>query len=70
MHGVAETDTQRGARLPERHAGRVIVLDPGDRVLLMRYDDELPNGRHWSTPGGGLNPGEDYAAAADRKSVV
>jgi ADP-ribose pyrophosphatase YjhB (NUDIX family) len=67
MHGVAETDTQRGARLPERHAGRVIVLDPGDRVLLMRYDDELPNGRHWTTPGGGLNPGEDYAAAAVRE---
>jgi ADP-ribose pyrophosphatase YjhB (NUDIX family) len=67
MHGVAEPDTQRGARLPERHAGRVIVLDPGDRVLLMRYDDELPNGRHWTTPGGGLNPGEDYAAGAVRE---
>ena len=67
MHGVAEPDTQRGALLPERHAGRVIVLDPGDRVLLMRYDHELPNGRHWSTPGGGLSPGEDYAAAAVRE---
>ena len=67
MHGVADPDTAQDARLPERHAGRVILLDPGDRVLLMRYDDELPNGRHWTTPGGGLNPGEDYAAAAVRE---
>ena len=67
MHGVAEPDTAPGARLPERHAGRVILLDPGDRVLLMRYDDSLPNGRHWTTPGGGLNPGEGYRAAAARE---
>ena len=67
MLGVAEPDTAQDARLPERHAGRVILLDPGDRVLLMRYDDSLPNGRHWTTPGGGLNPGEDYPAAAVRE---
>jgi ADP-ribose pyrophosphatase YjhB (NUDIX family) len=45
----------------------VIVLDPGDRVLLFRYDDGPPNGRHWCTPGGGLNDGEDYAAGARRE---
>jgi ADP-ribose pyrophosphatase YjhB (NUDIX family) len=50
-----------------RRAGRVILLDPEDRVLLLRYDDEPPNGRHWATPGGGLNPGEAYAAAASRE---
>lgn len=33
----------------------------------MRYDDGPPNGIHWSTPGGGLNPGEDYAAGAARE---
>src|ERR1700733_9464386 len=33
----------------------------------MRYDDAPPNGTHWSTPGGGLNPGEDYPAAALRE---
>lgn len=53
--------------LPVRQAARVIVLDPGDRVLLMRYDDPPPNGRHWSTPGGGLEAGEDYPAAAVRE---
>ena len=26
-----------------------------------------PAGRHWATPGGGLNPGESYAAAASRE---
>src|SRR5450432_1544418 len=55
------------ARLPVRRAGRVILLDPDDRVLLLRYDDEPPAGRHWATPGGGLNPGESYAAAANRE---
>jgi ADP-ribose pyrophosphatase YjhB (NUDIX family) len=45
----------------------VIILDPDDRVLLFRYDDGPPNGRHWCTPGGGLNDGEDYAAGARRE---
>jgi ADP-ribose pyrophosphatase YjhB (NUDIX family) len=52
---------------PQRRAGRVIVLDPGNRVLLLRYDEDPPAGRHWATPGGGLNPGESYAAAAHRE---
>ena len=50
-----------------RLAGRVIVLDPEDRILLFRYDDGPPNGRHWCTPGGGLNQGEDYSAGARRE---
>jgi ADP-ribose pyrophosphatase YjhB (NUDIX family) len=50
-----------------RRAARVILLDPDDRVLLMRYDDEPPNGRHWSTPGGGAEDGEEYPAAALRE---
>ena len=50
-----------------RRAGRVIVLDPDDRVLLFRYDDGPPNRRHWCTPGGGLNDGEDHAAGARRE---
>ena len=61
------TGSGREAPLRLRRAGRVIVLDPDDRVLLFRYDDELPNGRHWCTPGGGLNDGEDYAAGARRE---
>jgi ADP-ribose pyrophosphatase YjhB (NUDIX family) len=53
--------------LPFRRAGRVVLLDPDGRVLLMRYDDPPPNGPHWSTPGGGLEPGEDYPAGALRE---
>jgi ADP-ribose pyrophosphatase YjhB (NUDIX family) len=55
------------ASLPVRLAARVVLLDPQDRILLMRYDDEPPDGRHWSTPGGGLNPGEDYPDGARRE---
>jgi ADP-ribose pyrophosphatase YjhB (NUDIX family) len=50
-----------------RHAGRVIAVDPQGRVLLFRYDDPPPTGVHWATPGGGLEPGEDYRAGAVRE---
>jgi ADP-ribose pyrophosphatase YjhB (NUDIX family) len=53
--------------LPRRLAARVVLLDPGDRVLLMRYDAAPPTGSHWTTPGGGLNAGEDYPTAALRE---
>src|SRR5450755_3368811 len=53
--------------LPVRLAARVLLLDPDDRVLLMRYDDGPPNGSHWTTPGGGLNEGESFPAAAVRE---
>ena len=52
--GPAE-GTPKPPALRVRQAGRVILLDPDNRVLLMRYDDGPPNGVHWSTPGGGLN---------------
>jgi 8-oxo-dGTP pyrophosphatase MutT (NUDIX family) len=61
------TGSESALPLRLRRAGRVIVLDPDDRVLLFRYDDELPNGRHWCTPGGGLEEGEDYLAGARRE---
>src|SRR5207253_2620589 len=61
MTGVNE------AELPVRLAGRVIPVDPSGRVLLFRYDDPPPKGQHWATPGGGLEPGEDFYAAACRE---
>jgi ADP-ribose pyrophosphatase YjhB (NUDIX family) len=65
---MAETgDRPPGPPRRRRRAGRVIVLDPEDRVLLFRYDDGPPNGRHWCTPGGGLNDGEDYPTGARRE---
>jgi 8-oxo-dGTP pyrophosphatase MutT (NUDIX family) len=62
-----ETATFREDEIPVRHAGRVIVLDPDGRVLLFRYDEPPPFGVHWATPGGGLDPGEDYHAGAARE---
>ena len=67
MSLMEETGDRAADIVRVRRAGRVIVLDPDDRVLLFRYDDEPPNGRHWCTPGGGLNDGEDYVAGARRE---
>lgn len=49
-----------------RHAARVLVLDGDDRVLLISH---VPaEGRWvWTAPGGGLQPGEDHRAAAERE---
>lgn len=53
--------------LPVRLAGRVIAVDPAGRVLLFFYDDPPPKGKHWATPGGGVEDGEDFHAAARRE---
>jgi 8-oxo-dGTP pyrophosphatase MutT (NUDIX family) len=55
------------SELPVRLAGRVIAVDPDQRVLLFGYDDPPPKGKHWSTPGGGVEAGEDFYAAARRE---
>jgi 8-oxo-dGTP pyrophosphatase MutT (NUDIX family) len=51
---------------PVRLAGRVIALDPANRVLLLRYNSHR-NGPQWATPGGGVEAGEDFHAAATRE---
>jgi 8-oxo-dGTP diphosphatase len=50
----------------ERQAARVLLLDPGDRVLLIAH---VPAAGHrvWTAPGGGLRPVEDHEAAARRE---
>ena len=52
-------------RMP-RPAARIILLDLAGRVLLFRFDpaDRPPL---WVTPGGALDPGESYEAAARRE---
>jgi 8-oxo-dGTP pyrophosphatase MutT (NUDIX family) len=49
-----------------RDTARLIVLDPAGRVLLFRF---TPPGRDpfWATPGGAVDPGEDFPAAARRE---
>jgi 8-oxo-dGTP pyrophosphatase MutT (NUDIX family) len=51
--------------MPSRQAARALVLDASDRLLLVRADDEL--GSWWTTPGGGVEPGESDAEALRRE---
>ena len=48
-----------------RQAGRAILRDERDRVLLIYF--VLPNMRFWATPGGGVEAGETLLAAARRE---
>jgi ADP-ribose pyrophosphatase YjhB (NUDIX family) len=64
---VADNGLVDESELPVRLAGRVIAIDPAQRVLLFFYDDMPPKGKHWSTPGGGVEAGEDFSAAARRE---
>lgn len=54
--------------LVQRVGGRLLLLDPDDRVLLIheRIDD---GSTHWLTPGGGVEAGEHPRAAARREAV-
>jgi ADP-ribose pyrophosphatase YjhB (NUDIX family) len=48
-----------------RDAVRAVVLDPDDRVLLVRF--EFPRWAGWATPGGGVDAGETDEAAIRRE---
>jgi G:T/U-mismatch repair DNA glycosylase/ADP-ribose pyrophosphatase YjhB (NUDIX family) len=54
----------RASGLPLRDAVRAVVLDPSDRVLLVRFvfPEEL-----WATPGGGVEAGEPDEPALRRE---
>jgi len=55
----------------ERRTARVLLLDPGGRILLMRgrlpHDPTAP--AVWFTVGGGVEPGESIAETAAREIV-
>ena len=55
----------RSSRLPLRDAVRALVLDPSERVLLVRF--EWPDRTVWAPPGGGLEPGESHEVALVRE---
>jgi 8-oxo-dGTP diphosphatase len=48
-----------------REAVRAVVLDPDDRVLLVRL--EFPHWTGWAMPGGGVDEGETDGAALRRE---
>lgn len=52
----------------ERSTSRLIVADRDDRVLLfLTYGVDHAVPPRWITPGGGVDPGEDFAAAGVRE---
>ena len=48
-----------------RRAVRAIVLDPDDRILLVRFS--FPSRDVWATPGGGIDEGESAEEAIRRE---
>lgn len=48
-----------------REAVRALVIDPDERVLLVRF--EFPAATRWALPGGGLEAGEAHVDALRRE---
>lgn len=56
--------------VPFRSAARLILLDPDDRVLMVRgHDVDQPDRHWWFTVGGGIDAGESPREAAVRELV-
>lgn len=62
----AEPDVGTREQPLVRVASRVLLLDPGDRVLLIAHAPDAER-RVWTAPGGGLEPGEDPVVGARRE---
>ena len=54
------------SRVP-RPAARIMLVDRAGRVLLFRFVTDDGRAPFWCTPGGALDPGESYPAAARRE---
>lgn len=55
---------------PLRQAARLVVLDSDGKILLVAYAKSRGSGEReifWATPGGALEPEEDFKAAAGRE---
>jgi len=52
-----------------RQAARAIVLDPDDRILLVRFSFDHPEREVWAAPGGGIAEGETDEEAVRRELV-
>jgi len=59
--------TDEGRAVTIRRAARVIVLDPGERILLLAARDPADGRVVWFLPGGGIEPGESIEEAARRE---
>lgn len=54
-----------GPDLRLRDAARAVILDPGGRILLVRF--EFPERSLWACPGGGVEPDESHEDALRRE---
>lgn len=50
-----------------REGVRALVLDPDDRILLVRFVNPESGEEFWATPGGGIDPGETLEDALKRE---
>jgi ADP-ribose pyrophosphatase YjhB (NUDIX family) len=50
-----------------REAARALVLDPQGRALLVRFVNPDTGEHFWTTPGGGIDPGESLENAIRRE---
>jgi len=66
MMEAAGREVAQQSLLVRRDTARLLVLDPDDRILLFRF---TPGTKppFWATPGGAVDPGEDFAKAARRE---
>lgn len=49
------------------HDVTLFIIDPGRRIALIRKPQFAPD--VWRPPGGGIHPGEDFAAGAAREAL-
>ncbi|MFD0262087.1 NUDIX hydrolase [Kitasatospora indigofera] len=57
---------RRGRERTPRQAARTVVLDQDGSVFLLRSDN-VEVGVHWTSPGGGIEPGESPVDGARRE---
>ncbi|GAA0920423.1 NUDIX hydrolase [Pseudonocardia zijingensis] len=65
---MAELISDPTPRPGVRVAARVLLVDPAQRLLLFEgFDPHVPGEFFWFTAGGGLEPGEELRAGAQRE---
>src|SRR5215472_11159619 len=65
---ISEREYRLATYNPARtHDVTLFILDPDDRLALIRKP-QFTEGV-WRTPGGGVKPGEDFAAGAVREAL-
>lgn len=57
-------------KMRQRNSARLLAINPAKQILLFHFQhkgDALDGHNHWATPGGGLEQGESFEAAAVRE---